>query len=58
MWVNTCTRRPTEENTINQGPSKHQDTACSFGKKYVLGGKWFNLVFSVDLKVVNKAFSI
>ena len=33
-------------------------TASSFDKKDVLGGKWFNLVFSVDLKVVNKAFSI
>ena len=36
----------------------HSVTACSFCKIDVLGGKWLNFVFRVDLKVVNKAFSI
>ena len=35
-----------------------QDTACSFGKIDVLGGKWLSFVFRVHLKVVNKAFSM
>ena len=38
--------------------SSMQITACSFDKKDILGGKWFKLVSSVDLKVVNTAFSI
>ena len=33
-------------------------TACSFGKIYVLGGKWLSFVLRVELKVVNKAYSI
>ena len=34
------------------------NTACSFGKIDVLGEKWLNFVLRVDLKVVNKAYSI
>ena len=35
-----------------------ENTACSFGNKDVLGEKWLNVVLRVDLKVVNKAYSI
>ena len=37
---------------------KTVNTACSFGKIDVLGGKWLTFVFRVYLKVVNKALSM